>query len=118
MDLIQLVKSFVTTWFNEHLHGLLLGFFFYQANNIFGWMGGLSCWNYSCCFYYHLIFIYCIYLFYLFISFLLLVGWLCGVLMPLSTNISVKSWRSVLLVKETGGQGENHLISYVRRLEV
>jgi hypothetical protein len=35
MDLIQLVKSFVTTWFNEHLHGLFL-VFSYQANNIFG----------------------------------------------------------------------------------
>ena len=71
-------------WSNEHLHGLFL-VFFYQANNIFGWMAELSHWNYLRCFYYHLIFTYCIYLFYLFISFLLLVGWFCGVLMPLST---------------------------------
>jgi hypothetical protein len=33
-------------------------------------------------------------------------------------NISVKSWLSILLVNEIRGQGENHLISYVRRLEV
>jgi len=29
-------------------------------------------------------------------------------LMPLSTNISAISWRSVLLMEETGVPGENH----------
>ena len=33
---------------------------------------------------------------------------LVGSLMPLSTNISAISWRSVLLVEETRGPGENH----------
>jgi hypothetical protein len=45
------------------------------------------CWNYSCCFYYHLIFTLCIYLLYLFILFLMLVCLFYGVLTPLSTNV-------------------------------
>jgi hypothetical protein len=62
---------------------------------------------------------YLLYLFILFIYFISSVGWLVlWCLNATFNNISVKSWRSVLLVKETGGQGENHIISYVRRLEV
>ena len=60
-----------------------------------------------------------LYLFILFIYFISSVGWLVlWCFNATFNNISVKSWLSVLLVKETGGQGENHLISYVRRLEV
>jgi hypothetical protein len=104
----------------------------------------LSCWNYSCCFYYNLIFTLCIYLLYLFILFLRFVLFVqslvfcsvfCGPLFVLlsfcfvcysKTNnfwlqfvlwcfnatfnkFSVLSWRSVLLVEETGGQGEKQL---------
>ena len=37
-------------------------------------------------------------------------GWLIGLMLFNATlnNISVISWRSVLLVEETGGPGENH----------
>jgi hypothetical protein len=62
---------------------------------------------------------YLLYLFILFIYFISSVGWLAlWCFNATFNNISVKSWLSVLLVKETGGQGENQLISYVRRLEV
>ena len=39
-----------------------------------------------------------------------LVGWLVGFIMLNATfkNISAVSWRSVLLVEETGVPGENH----------
>ena len=73
----------------------------------------LSCWNYSCCFYYHLIF-YSLYLFIVFIDCIYLFYFLCWFVWFMVFNatfnkFSVVSWRSVLLVEETGGQGENHL---------
>ena len=37
-----------------------------------------------------------------------MVGWLILVLNATYNNISVISWRSVLLVEETGVPGENH----------
>jgi len=45
-------------------------------------------------------------LFIWFLLFVCLFVWWC--LMPLSNNISAISWRSVLLVEETVGPGENH----------
>ena len=73
----------------------------------------LSCWNYSCCFYYHLIFPVCIYLLYLFILFIYFISYV-GLFVLWCFNstfnkFSVFSWRSVLLVEETGEQGENQL---------
>ena len=62
---------------------------------------------------------YLLYLFILFIYFIFSVDWLVlWCFNAIFNNISVKSWLSVLLVKETREQGENHLISYVRRLAV
>jgi len=39
-----------------------------------------------------------------------MIGWLVGFMVFKATfnNISVILWRSVLLVEETGGHGENH----------
>jgi hypothetical protein len=62
---------------------------------------------------------YLLYLFMLFIYFISSVHWLVlWCFNATFNNISVKSWLSVLLVKEARGQGENHLTSYVCRLEV
>ena len=67
------------------------------------------CWNYSCCFYYHLIFTL-LYLFIVFIHFISYVGlFVLWCFNATFNKFSVFSWRSVLLVEETGGQGENQL---------
>ena len=67
------------------------------------------CWNYSCCFYYHLIFTL-LYLFIVFIYFISYVGlFVLWCFNATFNKFSVFSWRSVLLVEETGGQGENQL---------
>ena len=88
--------------------------FFYQANNIFGWIVMLEFFMFLFLppyFYYH------IYLFYFFIFyfFMLDVGW--SFYATFSYIVAIW-WELVLLVEETGEQGQNHHISYARGLEV
>jgi hypothetical protein len=71
MDLIQLVKNFVTTWFNENLHGLFLAFFFINKRIIYlvGWVdchAGIIHVVFIITLFLLIVFIYFIYLFHFF----------------------------------------------------
>jgi hypothetical protein len=50
--------------------------------------------------------VHCLFIIVTYLNCILGLALLC--LTPLFNNISVISWRSVLLVEETGGPGENH----------
>ena len=76
------------------------------------------CWNYSCCFYYHLIFTLCIYLLYLFILFLMLVCLFYGVLTPLSTNDQFFRGGQFYWLRKPEDREKTNLISYVPRSRV
>ena len=60
------------------------------------------CWNYSCCFYYHL----------------MLVCWFYGVLTPLSTNDQFFRGGQFYWLRKPDDREKTNLISYVRRSRV
>ena len=58
----------------------------------------------------HVVFIITLFLLFVFIYFISYVGlFVLGCFNATFSKFSVLSWRSVLLVEETGGQGENQL---------